>query len=198
MLCDSCKERDAVVHLTQIVESAVTQLHLCEKCAAEKGVDSPAAHAKTPLGTLIGAMGKGPEQAPVPRSSDLCIRCGATFQDFRETGRLGCPDCYRSFEVPLRDLLRRLHGSTHHLGERYSDRETAPAPERHQAAELREQLSPVRGVVGVCSGSSCPMAARNVPSGVLGCDPGLSTPFSAAHRSHRCSVVTCSFTIWVR
>jgi protein-arginine kinase activator protein McsA len=26
------------------------------------------------------------------------------------------------------------------MGERYSDRETAPAPERHQATELREQL----------------------------------------------------------
>ena len=30
MLCDQCRERDAVVHLTQIVENAVTQLHLCE------------------------------------------------------------------------------------------------------------------------------------------------------------------------
>jgi len=141
MSCDQCREREAVIHLTQIVNDQVTTLHLCEKCAAEKGVDSPGAHAKTPLGTLIGAMGKSPEQAPAPRSSDVCTRCGGTFQDFRETGRLGCPDCYRSFETPLRDLLRRLHGSTHHLGERYAEREPAAVVMDHeQAADLREQL----------------------------------------------------------
>jgi protein arginine kinase activator len=142
MSCDQCREREAVIHLTQIVNDQVTTLHLCEKCAAEKGVDSPGAHAKTPLGTLIGAMGKSPEQAPAPRSSDVCTRCGGTFQDFRETGRLGCPDCYRSFETPLRDLLRRLHGSTHNLGERYAEREPAAAVivDHEQAADLREQL----------------------------------------------------------
>jgi protein arginine kinase activator len=140
MSCDQCREREAVIHLTQIVNDQVTTLHLCEKCAAEKGVDSPAAHAKTPLGTLIGAMGKGPEQAPAPRASDVCLRCGASFQDFRESGRLGCPDCYRSFEIPLRDLLRRLHGSTHHLGERYAEREAAAVGDHEQAADLREQL----------------------------------------------------------
>jgi protein arginine kinase activator len=142
MSCDQCREREAVIQLTQIVNDQVTTLHLCEKCAAEKGVDSPGAHAKTPLGTLIGAaMGKSSEQAPAPRSSDVCHRCGGSFQDFRETGRLGCPDCYRSFETPLRDLLRRLHGSTHHLGERYAEREAAAVVVDHeQAAELREQL----------------------------------------------------------
>jgi protein arginine kinase activator len=142
MSCDQCREREAVIQLTQIVNDQVTTLHLCEKCAAEKGVDSPGAHAKTPLGTLIGAaMGKSAEQAPAPRSSDVCTRCGGTFQDFRETGRLGCPDCYRSFETPLRDLLRRLHGSTHHLGERYAERAPAAVVVDHeQAADLREQL----------------------------------------------------------
>ena len=70
-----------------------------------------------------------------------CPRCGGSLQDFRESGRLGCPDCYRSFEVPLRDLLRRLHGSTHHMGERYAERgASASDGERQRTTELREQL----------------------------------------------------------
>ena len=40
MICDSCKERDAVVHLTQIVDNAVTKLDLCEKCAAARGIET--------------------------------------------------------------------------------------------------------------------------------------------------------------
>jgi protein arginine kinase activator len=140
MSCDQCREREAVIHLTQIVNEQVTTLHLCERCAAEKGVESPGSAVKTPLGSFLAAMGKAPEQTPSPRAADTCQRCGATFQDFRETGRLGCPDCYRTFESPLRDLLRRLHGSTHHLGERYAERAPSPEEAREKAADLREQL----------------------------------------------------------
>jgi protein arginine kinase activator len=141
MSCDQCREREAVIHLTQIVNEQVTTLHLCERCAAEKGVESPGAVAKTPLGSFLAAMGKGlPEPATAPRSGDTCPRCGGSLQDFRESGRLGCPECYHSFELPLRDLLRRLHATTHHVGERYAERgpEIVRIPER--AAELREQL----------------------------------------------------------
>ena len=139
MSCDQCREREAVIHLTQIVNQQVTTLHLCEKCAAEKGVESPGSAVKTPLGSFLAAMGKGSEQLQAPRG-DTCARCGASFQDFRESGRLGCSECYRTFEAPLRDLLRRLHGSTHHLGERYAEREPAAAANGQKAAELREQL----------------------------------------------------------
>jgi protein arginine kinase activator len=141
MSCEQCHEREAVIHLTQIVNEQVTTLHLCERCAAEKGVESPGSQPKTPLGTFLAAMGQElPEQTPAPKAGDNCARCGGSLQDFRESGRLGCPDCYRSFEVPLRDLLRRLHGSTHHKGERYADRGGSTNGERHQTAELREQL----------------------------------------------------------
>lgn len=141
MSCDQCHEREAVIHLTQIVNEQVTTIHLCERCAAEKGVESPGGVTKTPLGTFLAAMGKGlPETTPAPRTADACPRCGGTLQDFRETGRLGCPECWRTFEAPLRDLLRRLHGSTHHLGERYMETAAPPATEGTRAAELRERL----------------------------------------------------------
>ena len=142
MSCDQCHEREAVIHLTQIVNEQVTTLHLCERCAAEKGVESPSGVVKTPLGSFLAAMGKNlSESVPVARAGDNCPRCGASLQDFRESGRLGCPECYRSFEAPLRDLLRRLHGSTHHVGERYAERgDGAPADGRVETAELREQL----------------------------------------------------------
>jgi protein arginine kinase activator len=141
MSCEQCHEREAVIHLTQIVNEQVTTLHLCERCAAEKGVESPGSQPKTPLGTFLAAMGQElPEQTPAPKAGDNCSRCGGSLQDFRESGRLGCPDCYRSFEVPLRDLLRRLHGSTHHKGERYAERGSSTNGERQQTAELREQL----------------------------------------------------------
>jgi protein arginine kinase activator len=139
MSCDQCREREAVIHLTQIVNDQVSTLHLCERCAAEKGVESPASVTKTPLGTFLAAMGKEAE-TPAPKTADTCSRCGGSLQDFRESGRLGCPECWRAFETPLRDLLRRLHGSTHHVGERYADQPGAVGEPKVEVADLRERL----------------------------------------------------------
>lgn len=117
MLCDNCKERDAVVHLTRIVDNAVSQLHLCEKCAAAKGVETSISTPQHPLGDILQAV---QQQAPNPgEDAASCSFCGATPRDFRASGRLGCPSCYNSMERSLRELLRRLHGSSRHVGQRY-------------------------------------------------------------------------------
>lgn len=140
MACDQCHERDAVIHLTQIVNEQVTTLHLCERCAAEKGVEGAALPAKSPLGDFLAAMGNAPAGSPTAGEREPCGTCGATLQDFRDSGRLGCADCYKVFDAPVRDLLRRLHGSTHHVGERYAAPGVTPASDERRQEDLRAQL----------------------------------------------------------
>ena len=148
MLCDNCGEREAAIHLTQIVDNAVTTMHLCEQCAAAKGVETGAGVAKFPLGDFLASLGKpGSAQAAEPGADAACPACGATLQDFRQTGRLGCAQCYTTFEGHLRDLLRRLHGSSQHVGERYAPAAAPTEPGAGAGAgparavgELREQL----------------------------------------------------------
>ena len=139
MLCDNCRERDAVVHLTRIVENAVTQLHLCEKCAAAKGVETTLAVQQHPLGDILQAVQQQSESKAEDAAS--CEFCGSTARDFRATGRLGCPSCYDSMERSLRELLRRLHGSSRHVGQRYelpaSDLTTEKPDTLH---DLRDRL----------------------------------------------------------
>jgi protein arginine kinase activator len=141
MLCDSCKEREAVINLTQVEHDSKVTLHLCEQCAQEKGVETGVAVLKSPLGGFITAMGKGATSV-VPTQSDglRCPECGATLKDFRESGRLGCAECYPAFEAHLRDLLRRLHGSSQHVGERYATPGSADADPRRVLLDLKEQL----------------------------------------------------------
>jgi protein arginine kinase activator len=149
MLCDNCGEREAAIHLTQIVNNSVTTLHLCEQCAAERGVETGASVAKFPLGDFLASLGKtaGGEQAEVAPGV-ACPFCGGTLKDFRDTGRLGCAECYTTFEPHLRDLLRRLHGSSQHAGEQYAAAAPAvpaatPAADSGERAvgELKEQLN---------------------------------------------------------
>ena len=97
MKCDTCGERPASIHLTQIVNNDVTTVHLCEECAAEKGVKTDANVAKFPLSDFLASMGKGSAGLlPSRPSGAACPACGGTLQDFRDSGRLGCPTCYHT------------------------------------------------------------------------------------------------------
>ncbi len=150
MRCDNCQDQEAVIHLTQIVDNSVTTMHLCEACAAEKGVETGSTASKFPLGDFLATLGKSGTEASEAGGDVPCAACGATLKDFRASGRLGCARCYESFEPQLRDLLRRLHGSARHMGEMYLGRVAAGAegpeapapapPGGERLAALREQL----------------------------------------------------------
>jgi len=136
MVCDICGSGDAVVELTQIVNNQVTTSHLCEKCAAAKGLDTAPEPTNFPLTDFLAQMGE--ESSAEERASDTrCSFCGLTFADFRETGRLGCPHCYTTFEAHLRGLLRRIHGGTQHVGKVYLQ----PDP---TASEMQKRLEGLR------------------------------------------------------
>ena len=138
MLCDQCKAQDAVVHLTQIVESAVSQLHLCEACAAERGVETTIATPKHPLGDFLKAV---QQQALLPAAeSARCAACGMSLKEFRASGRLGCSRCYAAFDVSLRELLRRVHGNAQHVGRSYAGPQPAPWQRANSVRELRDRL----------------------------------------------------------
>ena len=134
MLCDNCGERDAAVHLTTIVNNEVKQQHLCEKCAAERGVETTVSVPKHPLGDFLHAV-----QQQLPSSvpdTGRCTFCGATMNDFRATGRWGCARCYTTFEPSMRELLRRVHGNSKHAGKQYD----APAPTLDENATILGEL----------------------------------------------------------
>ena len=107
MLCDICHEFDAVIQVTQVTEPPVKQLNLCEKCAAERGIETQLSVPKQPLTDFILAV----QQKALPASeadATRCAFCQGTLRDFKNTGRLGCAYCYGAFEANLRDLLRRV------------------------------------------------------------------------------------------
>lgn len=141
--CSACGERESVVELSHVEDGEVKQVPLCAKCAAEKGIQTPAAHADTPLGSLLAALSgeglKPIEPTGIPEVP--CLHCGATLEDFRQTGRLGCETCYQSFAEPLRELLRRLHGSTTHTGKSHEPPGSPSVSVAETTRALRQRLS---------------------------------------------------------
>src|SRR6185369_2217176 len=114
MQCSICKEKPATVHLTQIVGDKMQKLDLCEECAKSKGVNDPAGFA---LADLMLGLGASQEIEQAAGGAEVkCARCGFTQADFKKSGRLGCPDCYKTFSEALEGLLKTMHKGTRHVG----------------------------------------------------------------------------------
>ncbi len=114
MQCCVCKDREAKVHLTQIVGDKMQKVDLCEECAKAKGVNDPAGFS---LADLLLGLGASQEMEQAAGSGDLkCPHCGFTQADFKKAGRLGCSECYVTFAEGLESLLKSMHKGTKHLG----------------------------------------------------------------------------------
>ncbi len=138
MLCEVCHERDAAVTLTKIENNEVKVQRLCERCAAEQGVEMQSAVSKHPLGDFLQAVHQ--QASTAAADSVRCTFCGTTMADFRTTGRWGCPRCYASFEQGIRELLRRVHGSSRHVGRAYQPPRDESVDPAARLGELKEKL----------------------------------------------------------
>ena len=138
MICDVCKEGDAVIQLTEVEGSGVRLLHLCERCAAERGVETTVSAPKGQITDFLQSV----HQAMQATQGDAarCTFCSSTFRDFKSTGRLGCAHCYDAFENSMRDLLRRVHGNSKHIGRHYQPPASEVIPDGGTANELRDRL----------------------------------------------------------
>lgn len=111
--CDRC-ENEATVHEVTISNGQVLEIHLCEGCAQEAGV---VADAPVPVAELLQKIAGRDTSEQEPPAVPTCGVCGTTFAQFKQSGRLGCPECYLVLEAQLAPILDRAHqGAVHHVG----------------------------------------------------------------------------------
>jgi protein arginine kinase activator len=115
MLCDVCAKNTATVHLTEIIDEQMNELHLCEECARQKSTQMESQFGLSELLAGLAEFEK-PATKKLETVSLKCENCGLTYNDFKKMGRLGCGECYSAFKKYLVPLLKKIHGSGQHLG----------------------------------------------------------------------------------
>ena len=113
MKCDLC-EKPAVVHEVTVRSGIKKEVHLCETHAKDAGIQLPTT---PPINQLLTQFVISQSSKPAKMVNKSCSLCGLTFNQFRQTGKVGCPECYKSFEEQLSPLIERAqNGGTHHSG----------------------------------------------------------------------------------
>jgi len=131
MKCDHC-DKSATVRETTVRNGAKIERNLCESCAIQLGVlPEPTGgppQAASPSGPVfISVQGAG--------RAAICPTCSTSHTEFKQSGLLGCADCYKVFEAQLGPLLERVQeGGVVHRGKR--PKHLPPdSPESADAAE---------------------------------------------------------------
>ncbi|PIQ88581.1 MAG: hypothetical protein COV72_07540 [Candidatus Omnitrophica bacterium CG11_big_fil_rev_8_21_14_0_20_42_13] len=145
MLCDICNKNVATVHLTEIIDDQMAELHLCENCARQKSMEMEQQFGLADL--LAGLSNFGEQVEPQVTMKQKCNLCGMTYENFKKIGRLGCSECYKSFESYLKPLVKKIHGSIQHIGKAPGKRKPLAAvktPKQKEKVvsleELKKQL----------------------------------------------------------
>ena len=116
MLCDICGKNPATVHLTEIIDEQMTELHLCEECAKQKSAQMGQQFGLSDLLAGMTDFSKVSSKDKEEFITVKCPNCGLTYADFKKVGRLGCSECYTTFKKYLGPLLKRIHGANEHVG----------------------------------------------------------------------------------
>lgn len=149
MKCDYCDNEATTREWIKGKSGQQAEKHLCEECARKQGVaPQPQQQQIQQLITqLIGSAKTPPQHAVLNPTVQVgaCTACGTTYAQFRHSGLLGCPECYKAFESQLGPLLQRAHeGGTHHTGKvpRLAAGAPAPAPAAPRAAPMASSMPP--------------------------------------------------------
>ena len=98
--CRRCT-KPATLHVTEIREGAASIVHLCDTCAREYLEQNPD-DSNSPVTSDLAS--KLDELMGETHSPAVCPNCGISFNEFRESGRFGCPQDYSEFMTKASDL----------------------------------------------------------------------------------------------
>ena len=124
MLCERCKKNNATVHVKQVVNGDVKEMYLCSDCADKAGVTTSFSF-NNMFADSFDNMFKDlfnvtADNAFLGSSFDTptnrCPVCGQTYNEFRESGKLGCSECINHFGPRMDSLVKSIHGSNEHKG----------------------------------------------------------------------------------
>lgn len=116
--CDRCA-KPATFHITDIERGKPKEFHFCDEHArqhlapAADGMQKPE---MTALAEKFSQSGLDIVRAEATPEKQVCPICQISFQEFRNTGRLGCPHDYQVFRDELLPLLENIHEETRHSG----------------------------------------------------------------------------------
>ncbi len=148
MLCEKCKKNEAKINLITVMNGQKQEIWLCENCAKDianipffspiiQNINVPF---QGMLTEILSNVDNGKSNIDNNKVKEIiCPNCGLTYQEFKKSGRLGCTDCYKEFNVVLEPRIKSLQAGVKHIGKipKMKGRELV---QRRNLKDLKEEM----------------------------------------------------------
>ena len=119
MLCQNCGENEANVRYTQIVNGVKKEMALCEKCSHELGIGDLDFSMPINFSSFLGDFFEEEKEflpSFIKQEKLICDKCGMTYDEFIDTGKFGCENCYEVFSEKVDPILKNIQTGNRHIG----------------------------------------------------------------------------------
>lgn len=121
MLCDNCGKRNANVRYTQIINGNKKEMILCEECSKKLGIGNMNFNMPINFSSFFSDFIDEFENSSfIPTITSVrklkCNNCNLSFEEFINSGKFGCKECYNTFGDSLDEILKSIQGSDRHIG----------------------------------------------------------------------------------
>lgn len=123
--CELCGEEPATMHLLRVVDGSISHTHLCTSCAEQMAAEQQDGLALVlAVPSMLRGFGKTASAdqqeatggSTVNHDESFCGVCGTTLTDIKESGMVGCANCYKVFADHLEATIRQEAEPVEHLG----------------------------------------------------------------------------------
>lgn len=127
MLCEKCKKNEAKINLITVINGQKHEIWLCENCAKDianvpffspivQNINFPFQGVLSEILSNSDNNKTNPDKDNKNVKEIKCSDCGLTYDEFKKSGRLGCPHCYKEFKVVLEPRIKSLQAGVKHVG----------------------------------------------------------------------------------
>ncbi|MCD2138289.1 UvrB/UvrC motif-containing protein [Salinicoccus halitifaciens] len=143
MICESCQENEATVHITTGSGLNKTERYLCEVCA-NKSFSNQFANFPDDSFNIHQLLQSLSAQQPAGagmKQKRHCDTCGSTIENILKNGKFGCADCYGTFSGKSNEIITRVQlYQTEHVG-KVPAKSSAYLKVKKEIESLREKLA---------------------------------------------------------
>ena len=129
MLCQKCHKKTASVFISSIINGQETRIYLCDDCVKDYPLFNFNFQNPFSIKDVMDKF-KIDEDPSIDQEKDsllpvdndskeedvICPNCYSTYNEYKQTVKLGCSRCYEAFEEKLKPVLKNIYGHEEYIG----------------------------------------------------------------------------------
>lgn len=116
MICNICEKKEAIIHVHQIIGNKKRNLNICERCAEKNGITNFDDNVEVNIANLFSGLFDEGNVFKNRKMNIMCNTCGTTYKEFNDTNKMGCNECYSTFNKLIRFKLKKLSHEKQYTG----------------------------------------------------------------------------------